>query len=246
MVRQLLFFVLWMVVLAPAGVAQQAAANSLEEITNLLHAKDQVLMDAVTAGDPKVWDAALAPDVIYLDEAGDINSRADLLKQIQPLPAGVSGKIKVNDYKVTVHGDTVNAFHADDEEETFHGQLLHARYLVTETWQKTNGEWKLLLVHVYAVLHEPPMQKSSQQELDAYVGRYSAGDLAYVISRDGDHLVGGREGKPTSTLNMELRNVFFISGQLRTRKIFQRDTADKVTGFVDRREGVDVVWNRMN
>jgi hypothetical protein len=223
-----------------------AQQNSLEEVTNLLHTKDQALMNAVTAGDPKVWDAVLAPDVIYLDEAGEINSRADLLKQIQPLPAGVSGKITVNDYKITMHGDTATVFMADDEEENFHGQQLRARYLVTETWQKTGGDWRLLLVHVYATLHEPPVLKLSALDLDAYVGRYAAGDLIYVISRDGDHLVGGREGKPASTLNAELKDVFFIFGQLRTRKMFQRDSGGKVTGFADRREGVDVTWRRIN
>ena len=243
MVRQFPFWLL--LILVRAAVGQNSAA-SLEEITRLLHAKDQALMDAVTAGDPKIWDAVLAPDVIYLDESGEINSRADLLKQIQPLPAGISGKITVNDYKLTMHGDTATVFLADDEEENFHGQQLHARYLVTETWQKAGSDWKLLLVHVYATLHEPPIQKVNPQELDAYVGRYAAGDLVYVISRDGDHLTGGREGKPTSVLNAELKDVFFISGQLRTRKIFQRDTAGKVTGFFDRREGVDVTWRRIN
>jgi ketosteroid isomerase-like protein len=224
----------------------QETPISLKQITNFLHAKDQALMDAVTVGDPKVWDAALAPDVIYLDESGEINSRADLLKQLQPLPAGVSGKITVNDYKLGLHGDTATVFMADDEEENFHGQQLHARYLVTETWQKTAGDWKLLLAHVYATLHEPPILKLSAQELDAYVGRYAVGDLVYVISRDADHLVGGREGKPLSNLNCELKDVFFISGQLRTRKIFQRDNSGKVTGFLDRREGVDVTWRRTN
>lgn len=245
MVRHVLIFMLAMFVLVPDGISQDAAL-SVEQITYLLHAKDQALMDAVTAGDPKVWDAALAPDVIYLDESGEINSRADLLKQLQPLPAGVSGKIVVNDYKLSLHGDTTAVFMADDEEENFHGQQLHARYLVTETWQKTGGDWKLLLAHVYATLHEPPVLKLGVQELDAFVGRYAADDLVYVISRDGDHLVGGREGKPASALNAELKDVFFIGGQLRTRKIFQRDGGGKVTGFLDRREGIDVTWRRIN
>jgi ketosteroid isomerase-like protein len=236
-----------LIVVSTLGVAQKApAAGSLADITDLLHTKDQALMDAVTAGDAKVWDAALASDVIYLDESGEINSRGDLLKQLQPLPAGVSGKITVNDYKLTLHRDTATVFMADDEEENFHGQQLHARYLVTETWQKTEGDWKLLLAHVYATLHEPPVLKLSAQELDAYVGKYLAGDLAYVISRDGDHLVGGREGKPASALNPELKDVFFVPGQLRTRKIFQRDSAGKITEFVDRREGVDLTWKRAN
>jgi hypothetical protein len=246
MIRLSLVFIILMAGIS-LSVAQNApAGNSLEEITNLLHAKDQALMDAVTAGDPKVWDAELASDVIYLDEAGEINSRSNLLKQLQPLPAGVSGKITVNDYKLTLHGDTATVFMADDEEENFHGQQLRARYLVTETWQKIGGDWKLLLAHVYATLHEPPVIKLKPQELDAFVGRYAAGDLVYVISRDGDHLVGGRERKPASTLNAELKDVLFIAGQLRTRKIFQRDDGGKVTGFLDRREGIDVTWRRIN
>ncbi|HSS96633.1 MAG TPA: nuclear transport factor 2 family protein [Terriglobales bacterium] len=245
MVRQLVVFVLWMLILVPAGMAQNPAA-SVEEITNLLHAKDQALMDAVTTGDPKVWDAMLAPDVIYLDESGELSSRADLLSQIKPLAAGVSGNIKVTDYKLILHGDTATVFMADEEEENFHGAQLHARYLVTETWQKTGTEWKLLLAHVYATLFEPPMLKVNPQDLDAYIGRYAAGDLIYVISRDGDHLLGGREGKPGSVLKGELKDMFFIAGQLRTRKIFQRDANGKVIGFLDRREGVDLPWKRIN
>jgi hypothetical protein len=242
MVQKLLLLALLAMAVPSVG---QPTSNSQEEIANLLHAKDQALMDAVTAGDPKLWDAALAPDVIYLDEAGELNSRADLLKQIQPLPAGVSGKITVNDYKLTLHDDTATAFFVDDEEESFHGQQLHARYLTTETWQRNGVDWKLLLVHVYAVLREPPSMSIGAQELDAYVGRFAAGDLVYVIARDGDHLTGGREGKPASAMKAELKDVFFIPGQLRTRKIFQRDSAGKVTGFLDRREGEDVVWKRI-
>ena len=68
-----------------------------------------------------------------------------------------------------------------------------------------------------------------------------------VIKREGDRLVGQREGRPATTLNAEVRDVFFISfisGQLRTRKIFRRDSSGKVTGFIDRREGEDLIWNR--
>lgn len=226
------------------GSAPGDSTSSVQEITNLLRAKDQALMDAVTAGDSKVWDAALAPDVIYLDEAGEVNSREDLLKQIKPLPSGVTGKITVSSYSATFHGDTATVFHTDDEVENYHGQQLKARYLTTATWQKTGNDWKLILVHVYAVLHEPPTQKLSPSDLDGYVGRYTAGDLVYNIRRDGDHLVGQREGGPPSTLIVELRDMLFIANELRTRKIFQRNSTGKITGFVDRREGVDVVWTR--
>jgi len=126
MILRLLLFILWIGQM-PSFSQQTVASDSLAAVTKLLHDKDQALMDAVTAGNPKVWDAALAQDAFYLDEAGEMNSREDLLKQIQPLPPGVSGSIKISDYKVTLHGDTATVFHADNEEENFHGQNLHAR-----------------------------------------------------------------------------------------------------------------------
>jgi hypothetical protein len=45
-------------------------------------------------------------------------------------------------------------------------------------------------------------------------------------------------------LLVEVRDVLFIAGQPRIRKIFQRDTAGRITGFVDRRENWDLVWRR--
>jgi hypothetical protein len=41
-----------------------------------------------------------------------------------------------------------------------------------------------------------------------------------------------------------VRDVFFVAGQPRPRRIFTRDTAGAITGFVDRREGEDVRWQK--
>jgi hypothetical protein len=46
-------------------------------------------------------------------------------------------------------------------------------------------------------------------------------------------------------LKAEVRDVFFVSGQLRTLKIFQRDSQSHIICFVDRREGSDLVWKRI-
>jgi hypothetical protein len=136
--------------------------------------------------------------------------------------------------------------HTDDEEETYHGQQLTAQYLMTETWQRRDGIWKLLLVHAYSVLKEPKSVVLLAADLDAYTGRYAAApDLIYTIERETDHLIAQREGRPKVVLKAEVRDVFFVSGQLRTRKIFERDSAGRVTAFVDRREGSDLAWRRL-
>ncbi len=220
-------------------------SRTAQDVERLLRGKDQALLDAIAPGETKAWDAALAPGAIYVDENGEIMERDQFLKQLAPLPAGTSGSIRIISYRLELHGNVAIVIHTDDEEENYHGQLLNARYLTTETWQKSEADWKLLCVHAYAVLRDPPAIALSAAELDGYTGRYAAGDLIYVIRREGNHLVGVREGRPAAQLNVEVRDVFFVKGQLRSRKVFQRDQNGQVSGFSDRREGVDVVWKRI-
>jgi len=227
---------------------QAPSADATQELRTL----DQALLDAVAPGDTKLWGSVLAPDYICVDESGVITDRKESLDQLKPLPPGVSGNIKISAYSARFIGDVATVVHTDEEEEFYHGQTVHARYLTSETWlrqkngQRQNGEWKLLMSHVYSILHEPPAVTLTPAELDAYVGHYTASSsLSFTIKREGDHLVGERESGPAVTLNTELRDVFFVSGKLRTRKIFSRDDSGKVTGFVDRREGNDLVWKRV-
>ncbi len=228
-----------------AALVLLAAASDLP---HTLRAQSQALVDAVSAGDRTVWDRLMAPDAVYADESGAVFTRAQMLDQVTPLPPGVSGHIDVDDdYRITTSGDdvAVAVFHLN-EFETFHGQKLTARYLMTETWVRRDGGWKVLATHSYAALKAPPTIVLPPARLDDYAGRYAAGpDLVYVIAMDGDHLVGGREGKPGKPLAAETADILFAPDQLRVRKMFQRDASGHITGFLDRREGEDIVWKRL-
>jgi len=159
-----------------------------DPLTQEFRLRDQQLLDAIASGDVKVWDAVLAVDAVYVDENGEIIHRADFLKQLQPLPPGVSGKITISAYAAQQSGEVVTVIHTDNEEETYHGQQLTAQYLMTETWQRQEGVWKLLLVHAYSVLREPKSVVLFAADLDAYAGRYAAApDLIYTIKRETDH-----------------------------------------------------------
>jgi len=221
-----------------------ASPNPPDQTTELLRAQDQALLDAFAPGDRKVWDRALAADAVYVDETGAIMSRGEFLKQLEPLPAGASGSIQIASYSAHISGDVATVIHTDDEQENYHGQMLHALYLTTETWHREAAEWKLQLVHTYAVLADPPAISLPAEALQQYAGRYVAGDLVYLVQWDGKQLAGGREAGPMRPLQVEVRDVFFVAGQPRVRKIFQRDESGHVTGFVNRREGRDLVWRR--
>jgi ketosteroid isomerase-like protein len=235
----------WMTHLVLAAAMTSPAAPAAD-VTQALRAKDQALLDAIAPGDVKLWDATVASNFVYVDENGVVMDRAEFLKQLQPLPKGASGTLEISKYSVELSGDVATVVHQDDEHENYHGQKLFAQYLQTETWQKQEGNWKLLMVHCYTVLQQPKTITLPAGELDAYVGKYSAApDLIYTIRREGDHLVGQREGRTAAPLQAEVRDVFFVSGQLRVRKIFERDAQGKVVGFTDRREGQDLVWKRV-
>ena len=242
MEKNIVYLVPLLVVLAVVAGARPGPADPTIEV---LRAKDQALLDAIAPGDRKVWAEALAPDAVYVDENGVIMSRTEYLKQLDPLPAGASGSLRIASYSAHIAGDLATVIHTDDEEENYHGQMLHAQYLMTETWRRDAGSWKLYMVHVWAVLKDPPAFELPAAMLAEYAGRYSGGDdLVYVVQWDGKQLTGGRPGRPPSSLKVEIRDVLFVSGQPRVRKIFQRDKDGKIMGFVDRREGEDLVWHR--
>lgn len=223
----------------------QTPAPTTDQTTAMLRAKDQALLDAIAPGDKKVWEEALASDAVYVDESGTILDRAAFLGQLNPLPAGASGRLQIANYQARVMGDLATVIHLDDEQEMFHGQKLVAQYLTTETWRRDGDDWKLYLIHTYAVLKDPPAITLPEKELRQYAGEYSAApNLTYEIRWDGQRLVGGKKGSSMKPLEVEVRDVLFVPGQPRIRKIFRRDAKGKITGFVDRRESWDLVWKK--
>jgi len=227
------------------AVALGGAARSDDRLEQTLRAKDQALLDAIAPGDRATWAAALAPGALYLDENNVTMSRKAFLDQLKPLPPNTSGQIKIVKYRMVRSGDVAIVVHEDAETEFYHGQTLRSTFVFSETWRNTPSGWRVMLLHTSYFLAEPPPIQLSSRELADYVGSYRAGpDLTYVIALRDGVLVGTREGRPPVPLAAELRDVFFVPGQLRTRKIFQRDAAGAVVGFVDRREGTDVAWRK--
>jgi Domain of unknown function (DUF4440) len=220
-----------------ASLAQQHP-----NLSTILRQKDQALADAIAPGDRKVWEAVLSSDFFYADENNDILSKDDFLKEFVPLPKGISGKIVVRQHQVRQAGDTAIVVHRDEETERYFGSELHAQYLMTEVWQELNGEWKLRSVHCAAVPIDPPAITLTTTEMDELVGTFQAGALTYAIRREGNRILAGQLSSKEVELKAETRDVLFVSGQPRSRKVFLRNAQGVVTGFADRRENRDLTW----
>ena len=222
------------------------AANAAESVSDLLKRQTQEMFDAVSAGDAKVWDTYLDADAVVTDEAGGVTGKKDTVAQLVPLPQGISGTITVTDWHIYRHGDVAIATYVADEREDFHGQKLHALYRATTTWLKEQGGWRVLAQQTLALRQDPPAVQLPLAKLQEYTGRYRAApDLVYEITLTNGELSGGVVGGRPSPLKMELADVMFAPGQPRSRKIFTRDAAGNVTGYLARREERDVVWTKI-
>ena len=222
------------------------ATPAPEDAAAVLQRQTQELMDAVTHGSAAVWDRYLDAKSIYTAEDGGLQTKGQMVEGIKPLPAGVSGSIKVIDFKATVHGPVAITNYVSDEHEDYHGHKLHCQYRTTDTWLKTPAGWRLVAGQVLALRTDPPVVPFTSRQTREYVGRYALTPaITYEIRRQGGGLVGQQSGRQAEPLKAEVPDVLFVPGKTRYRKIFKRAPDGHVTSFAERREAWDIDWKRL-
>jgi ketosteroid isomerase-like protein len=231
--------------LAAVLVLAPLAARAQEDVSALLQRQTQEMVDAIASGGAQVWNRYVDEKAVYTAEDGSVLTKAELVEGIKPLPPGVSGNIKVTDFKVTQHGDVAIASYLLDEHETYHGHELHCQYRTTDTWRKTPAGWRLIAGQVLAVRTDPPAVPLTQAQMDEYVGRYQLSpDVSYEIRRTADGLEGQQTGRKWEAMKAEAPDVLFIPGKPRYRWIFRRGTDGRIAGLIERREAWDLDWAR--
>ena len=226
------------VVAARAETPDAAVQTELRRMT-------QELLDAVAPGRADVWRRYLHEKVIHVDENGKVRNREELLRELKPLSAGLTGRLRIATFRAEIHDSVAIVTHEDQEELDYFGQTLRSRFRSTDTWLRTPEGGRLIGQHAVALPRDPPAIALPRAQLCAYNGQYSLTSeiVAWVQCTEGGLNVS-RADRPTVKYLPELLDVFFVPGQPRTRRIFTRDASGRITGFVDRREGEDVRWVR--
>ena len=80
-----------------------AAPPPAEDLAAVLQRQTQELFDAIPPGTKAVWERYLGPQATYTTEDGTVQTREEMLDQLQPMAAGVSGNIKILVFKMTRH-----------------------------------------------------------------------------------------------------------------------------------------------
>jgi hypothetical protein len=228
------------------SLSLQAAAPAAEDLAAVLQRQTQEMFDAIPPGTKAVWERYLGPQATYTTEDGTVQTRAEMLEQIGPMAPGVSGNIKILDFKVARHDAVAITTYVSDEHENYHGHELHCQYRTTDTWLKTRSGWKLIGGQILALRTDPPAIPLTKQQREEYSGRYSlTPEISYEIRAKGDGLEGQRAGGKAEALQAEVADVLFVPGKPRYRKVFLRGADGHITGFAERREAWDLVWTRV-
>jgi ketosteroid isomerase-like protein len=221
-----------------------ASALAGESVEALIQRQSQAFSDASASGDKAVLDRYLDDHVAFMNEDGSLATKKDIVDGAAP-PPGVSNTLKQTDFTVHVSGPVAVTTFTDELTEDFHGQPFLAKFRSTEVWMNRKGRWRMISSQTLALPDDPAAVTLPASVLDQYVGTYEAAPgVVYTISRNGDAVAGSLNGAPAREMKAEAPDVLFTPGVPRLRKVFQRDAQGKVTAFLSRREGHDLVFRR--
>lgn len=222
------------------GFAQTSDISLLKQLV----AKEQKLADAIAVGDKAVWDAALHDSCMITVEDGSYTTKAELLKDFNPLPPAYKGMIKIIDPKLKVYGNTAVITYISDEYLELYGQKIHTQYRQSNTWVKLKGVWKKIDMQVFEIPKNPPPVTMSETVLLKYTGTYElSNDRKCVVSIDKGKLYTKKNDKEPVELLAETENVFFRKTDGRIRVIFVKESGSDKYKMIERRAGEDVVWS---
>jgi hypothetical protein len=227
-----------MTVVLMAALSADASPAVRDEVLAL----SKQLWDALTDGKADVWEKNLADGAVVIDEFGRRQTKAEMVKDIRPLPAGFSGSIENRDPHVRQYGDTVILDCENYEQETVFDQKLVVRYWSTSTFVRDGKGWKLAALQTVTVPTQPPLLKVADLKLEDYPGTYRYGpDRAFTVAVTGGRLsFTTKAGRPPTFLDAVARDVFMDEGEERNLLIFRRGAGGKVEELIERRKFNDL------
>lgn len=223
-----------------------AFAETDADVQSKLVALTGDLMNALIPGKADVWQRILADDALIIDEFGRIQHKKEAVAAVHPFPPGFSGDIEIRDPAVQVHGDTAVLSGEMYETETVFDQKLVVRYIFSNTFIRTGGDWKLLAAIDVTLPTEPPALKVDGLRVDDYPGIYAYGpNRAFTVASEGGKLFyTTKAGGSRTSLDPIAKDVFMTGGDERNLAIFRRDASGKVVELIERRKFNDLHMKR--
>src|SRR5205823_8169119 len=196
--------------------------------------RTQELYDSIVSGNQTPWKKYFADDCTFSDEKGRTLDKTKLVADITPLPKGYSGAIKIDNVISRIINDTAVLSYDANETETIFGQELHARYHVTDTWLRRNGEYQIIASQAHRYYEDPAIGKADEKKFPDYIGKYElAAGQTRTVAVENEKLFIERNGKKEELLP-ETSDLFFRKG-IEGRILFHYAANGKVDAVINRR-----------
>ena len=238
--------VAWLV-LTLTGLEPPAQGASSPETVAWFQKTEQAMADAIADGDKKVWEAVMDPTFAFTTEEGEVLNNQAFLKDLRPLPAGLSGKIVIRELTVQEFDNTAVVRYLLDETEKVFGQHIATKYRDTDTFRKVAGSWKLMAAHTSVVTADPtPPQHVVTKEWPRFVGSYRLlpDGWTYTVKLENGKLYAGRDPAKLKLLVPLAENAFVLSGSLGDL-VFATDAQGQVDRIVEIRKFEILIWSRV-
>lgn len=234
--------ILLIIICAANGVRAEDQDSTISE--KELIRRTQELYDAVVPGNQEPWKRYFAGDAIFSDEKGRTMDKTKLIADITPLPAGYSGTIRLENVQSRIYEDVAILSYDANETETIFAQNLRARYHVTDTWLRRDGNWQIIASQAHRYYEDPAVGRADAKKFAQFVGTYElAPGQRRTILLERDNLFVEQGGKKEQ-LFPEATDVFFRKG-IEGRILFRYDdSGNLVDALIDRRNNEDVIWHK--
>jgi hypothetical protein len=210
-----------------------------------LVARTQTLLDAVISGDKRPWRETYADDAMLFDERGRMADKKAIVADIEPLPKGYSGSIKLVRAKSHIDRDVAILSYDSDETQGVFGQNLTARYHATDTWLYRDGRWQIAASQLLRYYEDPAEGHGDVAKYPEYAGTYElAPGVVSSVSADAGKLYLEAPRRAKVELVPEACDIFFVRG-VEGRRLFQRGPDGRVGVMLQRRNNEDVVWRKI-
>jgi hypothetical protein len=206
----------------------------------------QQLIDGIAAGNTNPWNKYLDESCIITSENGSVKTKQEFIKGIGVPPAYFKISETIVNPIFKLHDNVIIfCFTADLLLETF-GQTRLTEICQTDTWMKTDNQWRLISEESLDKPNFPVTQKVTAQIIKEITGKYQLTDtVGYRVFQDSGRLWIQRFGGKKSELMCESEPIFFLIGNPLLRYIFVHNNDDKIVQLNVRRAGRDLIFPKV-
>jgi Domain of unknown function (DUF4440)/Domain of unknown function (DUF3471) len=235
-----------LLITAGSTFAQSRTGTAATDRQNELVQLAQRRFAAFFEGDKTAYEQLVATDAVFVYSNGRTLNYVEAVSELVPLARAGTYSFHYEDVKFRDLGDTALLVYR----LVFHGPPgVGGDYegVESDTFTRLNNVWKLIAVHGTTIPYPKRVSITVDPKLlDEYVGRYeSAPGVYYEITREGNQLMGERNGFQKAPWLAESTDIFHVTSDPTASRVFMRDPNGGVSKLVRVDVQGNTEWTRL-